>query len=489
MDWPAYSPDLNPIEYVWDMLGRRIAARQPPPTCLPELRRALLDEWCNIPQDQIDNLILSMPRRCKKYLSNDDILNNSHTLISNISFNTDPCNSNPCLNKGKCKVEGKIFKCECRPPYTGPTCKDDLCTKNPCQNGGTCNISGTSFECKCKIPYTGKLCEKGNFTEEINMTTYEPSNFTYDFNGTTSEPSNFTQDFNWTTSEPSNFTGDFNRTTFEPSNFTNEFNWTTYEPSNFTYDVNMTSYEPYNITNENSSETTSFVFTTSIPTSTMTTKKPGVCDNNPCQNGGTCREDKGIAKCVCPPQYRGENCSDSIWCKEGEGKELCQGGGCTFDFQTKLGRCTCPDDKYYNYERKQCEDVDRCLLKSIKCNEKNNEVCKNGECQCKEDFIRNNASKCMPNFCALNPCGENEVCEDIEKDPGYVKCKCKEGYNFNGEYCLEGNVCSIPSKLNCQQICDIDTRSCDCYSGFILQSDKKTCGKVSEVVIKYKSNY
>ncbi|GFY01178.1 transposable element Tcb1 transposase [Trichonephila clavipes] len=61
MDWSV----LNPIEHVWDMLGRRIAARQPPPTCLPELRRALLDEWCNIPQDQIDNLILGMPRRYK----------------------------------------------------------------------------------------------------------------------------------------------------------------------------------------------------------------------------------------------------------------------------------------------------------------------------------------------------------------------------------------------------------------------------------------
>ncbi|GFV08990.1 transposable element Tc3 transposase [Trichonephila clavipes] len=46
------------------MLARRIAARQPPPTCLPELRRALLDECCNIPQDEIDNLILSMPRCC-----------------------------------------------------------------------------------------------------------------------------------------------------------------------------------------------------------------------------------------------------------------------------------------------------------------------------------------------------------------------------------------------------------------------------------------
>ncbi|GFT84599.1 uncharacterized protein TNCV_714421 [Trichonephila clavipes] len=54
---------LIPIEPVRDMLGRRIAARQPPSACLPELRRALLDEWCNIPQDQIDNLILSMPRR------------------------------------------------------------------------------------------------------------------------------------------------------------------------------------------------------------------------------------------------------------------------------------------------------------------------------------------------------------------------------------------------------------------------------------------
>ncbi|GFU37755.1 transposable element Tcb1 transposase [Trichonephila clavipes] len=35
MDWPAYSPDLNVIEHVGDMLGRRIVARQFPPICLP----------------------------------------------------------------------------------------------------------------------------------------------------------------------------------------------------------------------------------------------------------------------------------------------------------------------------------------------------------------------------------------------------------------------------------------------------------------------
>ncbi|GFX30962.1 transposable element Tcb1 transposase [Trichonephila clavipes] len=46
-----------------------ITRRQPRPTCLPELRRALLDEWCNIPKDQIDNLILNMPRRYKAWIA------------------------------------------------------------------------------------------------------------------------------------------------------------------------------------------------------------------------------------------------------------------------------------------------------------------------------------------------------------------------------------------------------------------------------------
>ncbi|GFX54095.1 uncharacterized protein TNCV_2337311 [Trichonephila clavipes] len=43
-----FSPDLNPVEHVRDILGRRVAARQPPATYLPEFRRALFDEWCSI---------------------------------------------------------------------------------------------------------------------------------------------------------------------------------------------------------------------------------------------------------------------------------------------------------------------------------------------------------------------------------------------------------------------------------------------------------
>ncbi|GFU38849.1 transposable element Tcb2 transposase [Trichonephila clavipes] len=50
MEWPACSPDLNPIDHVWDMLGRRIAARPRPPATVRDLEIALLEEWNSIPK-------------------------------------------------------------------------------------------------------------------------------------------------------------------------------------------------------------------------------------------------------------------------------------------------------------------------------------------------------------------------------------------------------------------------------------------------------
>ncbi|GFX81901.1 transposable element Tcb2 transposase [Trichonephila clavipes] len=69
MDWPARYPDLNPIEHVWDFLGRRLAARTLPQVTIRELRLALQDEWAAMPQQLIDTLILSMSRRCETCLA------------------------------------------------------------------------------------------------------------------------------------------------------------------------------------------------------------------------------------------------------------------------------------------------------------------------------------------------------------------------------------------------------------------------------------
>ncbi|GFV16930.1 transposable element Tc3 transposase [Trichonephila clavipes] len=67
MDWPARSPDLNPIEHVWDFLGRRLAARTLPPVTIREFRLALQDEWSAMPQQLIDTLILSMGSQGRSY--------------------------------------------------------------------------------------------------------------------------------------------------------------------------------------------------------------------------------------------------------------------------------------------------------------------------------------------------------------------------------------------------------------------------------------
>ncbi|GFS86480.1 transposable element Tcb2 transposase [Trichonephila clavipes] len=69
MEWPACSPDLNPIEHVWDILGRRIAARPRPPATVRDLEIALLEEWNSIPQSLIDNLIASRENRCAAVLA------------------------------------------------------------------------------------------------------------------------------------------------------------------------------------------------------------------------------------------------------------------------------------------------------------------------------------------------------------------------------------------------------------------------------------
>ena len=59
----AYSPDMSPIEHVWDMVGRCLARNPRPTVTKDELWVRIQTIWNALPQTGIQNLFDSMPRR------------------------------------------------------------------------------------------------------------------------------------------------------------------------------------------------------------------------------------------------------------------------------------------------------------------------------------------------------------------------------------------------------------------------------------------
>ena len=81
MDWPSNSPDLNPIENLWAIVKRNVELRQP--KNLTELDRFLGEEWKNIPNSMLINLVNSMPQRCREIIEK-----NGERISYNIFFIT-----------------------------------------------------------------------------------------------------------------------------------------------------------------------------------------------------------------------------------------------------------------------------------------------------------------------------------------------------------------------------------------------------------------
>ncbi|GFX27637.1 hypothetical protein TNCV_107351 [Trichonephila clavipes] len=54
------SPDLNPIENVWDALGRQVAGRNYPPTNKNTLICAVTEEWEKLPQQLLGNVMQTL---------------------------------------------------------------------------------------------------------------------------------------------------------------------------------------------------------------------------------------------------------------------------------------------------------------------------------------------------------------------------------------------------------------------------------------------
>ena len=59
---PTNSPDLNPIQHLWDMLEKQVQSEEAPPGNLQDLKDMLLTSWCQIPEDTSRGLVESTPR-------------------------------------------------------------------------------------------------------------------------------------------------------------------------------------------------------------------------------------------------------------------------------------------------------------------------------------------------------------------------------------------------------------------------------------------
>jgi hypothetical protein len=60
---PARGPDLNLIEHIWDIIGRRVKERTPPVQTLNDLEQTLHQEWQRLTQVQICRSVGIMRRR------------------------------------------------------------------------------------------------------------------------------------------------------------------------------------------------------------------------------------------------------------------------------------------------------------------------------------------------------------------------------------------------------------------------------------------
>ncbi|XP_067213667.1 protein crumbs isoform X2 [Linepithema humile] len=79
------------------------------------------------------------------------------------SFNIDECIDNKCRNGATCVDGIANYTCICDSGWQGWLCDNDInecVTLNPCKHDGVCvNVPG-SFRCECPDQFTGDLCEK-----------------------------------------------------------------------------------------------------------------------------------------------------------------------------------------------------------------------------------------------------------------------------------------------------------------------------------------
>ncbi|GFX77133.1 transposable element Tcb1 transposase [Trichonephila clavipes] len=70
LPWPARSPDPSPIENMWSMVAQRLTQITSPAAIPDQLWQRVEAAWSAVPQEHIQSLFESMPRRVGAMISN-----------------------------------------------------------------------------------------------------------------------------------------------------------------------------------------------------------------------------------------------------------------------------------------------------------------------------------------------------------------------------------------------------------------------------------
>uniref|UniRef100_A0A8B9W5M2 Vitamin K-dependent protein S n=1 Tax=Bos mutus grunniens TaxID=30521 RepID=A0A8B9W5M2_BOSMU len=155
------------------------------------------------------------------------------------------------------------------------------------------------------------------------------------------------------------------------------------------------------------------------------------CNPLPCNEDGfmTCKDGQATFTCICKSGWQGEKCeSDINECKD----PVNINGGCSQICENTPGsyHCSCKNGFVMLSNKKDCKDVDECVLKPSICG---TAVCKNipgdFECECAEGYKYNPVSKSCDD---VDECAENLCAQLCVNYPGGYSCYCdgKKGFKL-----------------------------------------------------------